>query len=213
MTHIAKMLSPKSQSGSVFWSVAAHALIFGGAAAYLTLGGGKRADIEEYIDLGYEVLTEPPAPAEEVKRVARAPEPPAPVEPKSIPDDSPKEIQDEKSDVAGTQEAAKTNPTAGAESNGTAASTPYYKIKPKYPRAALVSGTEGWVLFEIDITEKGEVENIRIVDGEQRNLFQAEARRAVGQYRYRPFVDGQGNPIRKANHQVRVDFKLEEAGG
>jgi hypothetical protein len=33
----------------------------------------------------------------------------------------------------------------------------------------------------------------------------------VQQWKYRPFVDESGRPTRKVAHQVRLDFKLEEA--
>jgi protein TonB len=65
--------------------------------------------------------------------------------------------------------------------------------------------------MKIDINEKGEVENVRVVDGDKRNLFQDEARRAVEKWKYRPFLGADSKPLRKADHQVRVDFKLSEA--
>jgi periplasmic protein TonB len=65
------------------------------------------------------------------------------------------------------------------------------------------------VLFEIDINEKGEVDSVRAVDGQNRNMFEREARRAVEQYRYKPFTDAHGQPIKKLAHQVRVEFTLK----
>jgi protein TonB len=202
----------KLMGGPILLSVLVHGAVVGAVMGWLAISPIERAPVENYVDLGYETLDVPPAPAEEVKKVMKSPSPVVPPEPKAISDNSPKEIQNEKGEVAGTQEAQKPNADIGSESTGTAATTPYYKIKPKYPKAALISGTEGWVLLEIDITEAGEVENIRVVGGEQRNLFQSEARRAVAQWKYRPFKDTEGHAIKKADHQVRVDFKLEEAG-
>jgi TonB family protein len=132
----------------------------------------------------------------------------APVQ-KALPDDAPKELQDEKGEVAGTQK-AQPDTNLGNTSGGDAAATPYYKIKPKYPQAARISGTEGYVLLEIDIKEDGSVENVRIVGGENRNMFGSEARRAVEQWKYRPFMDTAGHPIKKIDHQVRVNFRLAE---
>ena len=195
----------------ILLSVLVHGGIFGAVTLLLALNPKVAAPVENYVDLGYEVFDAPPAPAEEVRKVVKSPTPATPPDHKALPDDAPKEIQDEDGDVRGTQEAAKTN-AIGSDSNGTAAATPFYKIKPKYPKAALIAGTEGWVLLEIDITEGGEVENIRVVGGEQRNLFQTEAKRAVAQWKYRPFLGGDGRPFKKADHQVRVDFKLEDAG-
>ena len=121
-------------------------------------------------------------------------------------------MQDESSDVVGTQKAAPAAPVATGTTVGAPQSdVPYYKIKPKYPKAALVSGTEGWVMMQVDVTETGEVENIKVVDGEQRNMFQSEAKRAVSQWKYRPFTANDGKPVKKTGHLVRVDFKLSDA--
>ncbi|HEX4922485.1 MAG TPA: energy transducer TonB [Bdellovibrionales bacterium] len=211
MEQIANII-PKTFSSSFAVSALAHVALYGLVVLVLGLDLGAQKESEMYLDLGYEVFEEPPAPAAEPKRVMKMPEPTVPVDTKAPVNDGPKEMQDEASDVAGTQKAA-VEKNIGSESDGNASSTPYYKIKPKYPRAALLAGTEGWVLMQIDITEGGEVENVRVVDGEQRNTFQSEARRAVQQWKYRPFLDKDGKPVRKIDHQVRVDFKLTDAGG
>jgi protein TonB len=160
-------------------------------------------------EIGYEILDAPPPPTEKVAHVRHqevAPEPP-----KVKTDPAARELQDEKSDVTGTSQASVAKPSqVGSEGQGDANATPFYKIKPKYPRPALVAGEEGWIQLKIDVNEKGEVENVRVVGGEKRSLFEGEARRAVEQWKYRPFLDKDGHPIRKADHQVRVDFKLSE---
>jgi|GEM_PF-1672323 len=202
-------ISPRSGSGSIIWSLGAHFFVAGAVVLGMNIAGGRAQPQEEFIDLAYQTFDEPPVPATEERRVMKSPEPVTPVKSEPLPSDTAKELQDEKGEVAGTQKAApETN--IGSENNGNASSTPYYKIKPKYPKAALLEGVEGWVLMEIDITETGEVENIRVLDGEQRNTFQSEAKRAVAQWKYKPFLDGSGKPFRKADHHVRVDFKLEE---
>ena len=214
MKRIIQFLSPKSSSGSMLYSMLVHGLIYGTLIAILSAGFGKKEAPQDFLDLGYQTFDAPPDPAQEVKKVVRAPDPVTPSDTKVQPDNAPKELQDEKGEVAGTQVATKTESTKGADTDGQAATTPYYKIKPKYPRAALIAGVEGWVLLQIDINEQGEVENVRVVGGEQRNMFESEAKRAVAQYKYKPFVDGSGKPFRKVDHQVRVNFKLvdEEAG-
>jgi protein TonB len=162
------------------------------------------------VDLDYQMLDDvPPAnPVEQKMKRSAEPTVKAPV--KVDPKDTVKELQDDKSDVTGTEKAKIENNVAN-DSNGTASSTPYYKVKPKYPQAALVSGTEGWIELKIDINEQGEVENVRIIGGEQRNTFQSEARRAVEKWKYKPFRDASGNPVKKIDHIVRVDFKLQDA--
>ncbi len=215
MQSVLRFISPRNYQGAFLWAVLSHIGIY--LTVVFVLGSSLNQALapkkEETIDFGYQTFDEPPPEVKEVRRVVKAPDPETPVEKKSVPDNSPKELQDDKGVVSGTQGPAK--PVAsqvGSDSNGTAASTPYYRIKPKYPKAALVSGAEGWVMMQIDINEKGEVENVRVVDGEQKNLFQSEARRAVEQWKYKPFVDSSGKPFRKIDHQVRVDFKLQDAG-
>ena len=210
------IISPESGSGSFVYSVMVHGAIAFSVIMILKMNLQSKPalpPVDSIIDMTYETFDRPPEPVQEVRHVARVVEPETPVDTKPIAYDSPKELQDEKSDIAGTQtQQAAPLATNASEGTGTAASTPYYKIKPKYPKAALISGTEGWVMMKVDINEKGEVENVRVVDGEQRNLFGSEAKRAVEQWKYRPFMDPSGKPFRKADHQVKVEFKLQDAG-
>lgn len=212
-SHAARIVnSLKSPSGSMFSSILLHAALAGGVVWMAGHGFFKSdAPVTGEIDLGYETLDEPPAPEKVEQKLARTPEPVAPAAPKDLTPPIAQELQDQSSDIAGRQAEAKPVASTGATSDGVAAATPFYKIKPKYPKAALMAGTEGWVMLKIDIDEGGEVSNVRVVDGEQRNLFENEARRAVEKWKYRPFTDGSGQPVKKADHQVRVDFKLQEA--
>jgi protein TonB len=190
----------------------AHAALYGGVILFMSFGMTKPAEIIPAAEeIAYETFEAPPAPAEIARPVARTK---APVEDEKVaekPDTSPKELQDDKGMVAGVQTAAKAVTTTGAVGTGDALATPYYKIKPKYPRAALVSGVEGWVAFKIDVNEKGEVENVRVVGGKEKSMFQDEARRAVEKWKYKPFLDASGKPYKKLDHQVQVDFKLQDA--
>lgn len=213
METLAKWHSPRSASGSMMWAILAHGILFGGVMVFLKVGFRPHEEPQPVAEeIAYETFSEPPTPAEVAKPVAKTPEPEKEEEEKEQPDDTPKELQDTTSSVAGTQTAPKPQAaTTGAEGTGDAAATPYYKIKPKYPRAALTEGVEGYVLMKIDVNEKGEVENVRVVGGEQRNMFQDEARRAVEKWKYKPFLNAQGAPVKKIDHEVRVDFKLQDA--
>jgi protein TonB len=208
MSTAKEYLSPQSSSGSLVYSILAHGAIYGLLLVSLGLHFSQTEPKQDYLDLGYQTFEEPPAPEQVEHKVKHSVEPTAPVDAKVLPDNAPKELQDEKSDIAGRQEAVKEN-NIGNDAKGDAEATPYYKIAPKYPRAARVAGIEGWVLLEIDITESGEVENVRVVGGEQRNMFESEAKRAVEQYKYKPFTDLKGHPVRKLAHQVRVNFRLK----
>lgn len=169
--------------------------------------------VEEYMDLGYEQLEEPPEPVAAPKPVPVEAVENVPRDPAPSTDVAPRELQDESSTIAGTK-APEPAPVAAAPSSSAggnqAPSAPYYKIKPKYPKAALMAGLEGHVDLRIDIREDGTVENIRSVGGPEADVFESEARRAVAKWKYQPFMDEQGHAIRKENHQVRVEFKLKD---
>jgi TonB family protein len=205
------VISPKSKVGSLVYSIGVHSVI--AVSATLLLHRSVVTVVEKtetFVDLGYQAFEEPPPLVTQTKRVVQAVEPEKIPSAKTLPDNQPRELQDEKGVVTGTQETVAKQTMVGADSQGEAVSTPYYKITPKYPKSALVSGTEGWVLMKIDITETGDVQNVRSIGGEQRNLFQGEAERAVGKWKYKPFIGADGRPLKKADYQVRVDFKLTD---
>jgi periplasmic protein TonB len=207
-----RWISPKSTSGSMVLAFLAHAALYGAVLGFMALNFSKHeepAPVAE--EIAYETFDAPPAPAEVARPIARVKPTEDEEKTDEKPDTSPKELQDDKGVVAGTQTAAKAVATTGAEGVGDAIATPYYKIKPKYPRAALVSGVEGWVAFKIDVNEKGEVENVRVVGGKEKGMFQDEARRAVEKWKYKPFLDASGKPYKKTDHTVQVDFKLQDA--
>lgn len=204
-----QQFSPRKMPGAMLAAAGVHAFLALGVMALVSAGWIKSAPMEmQDSEIGYEILDEAPAanapkPMPKVQPVAEV----KPVEPTKT-DVAARELQDAKSDVVGTSQAAIQQPAAmGGEGSGSSAA-PYYKIKPKYPRAALVAGDEGWILLKIDVREDGSVDNVRVVGGEKRNMFQDEARRAVAQWKYRPFLDANGNALRVADHQVRVDFNL-----
>jgi protein TonB len=203
-------LSPRNLPGAVLVAAAIHGALY--LAVILILGAGFFAPAPGPMidaEIGYEILDAPPAPTVKVAHVRH--QETTPPQPKVKADPTARELHDAKSDVTGTSQASVVKPAqVGSEGQGDANATPFYKIKPKYPRAALLNGDEGWVELKIDVNEKGEVENVRVVGGEKRNLFQNEARRAVEQWKYRPFLDAQGNPVRKADHVVRVNFKMSD---
>lgn len=202
--------------GSSFFSLSllAHVAVGASIAFYMSQTTEQVFDdTQEYLDLGYEQFDEaPPENAEPPRPIVKqevADVAPEPIATKT--DSVARELQDETSDIAGTQEAAPA-PTAVATgpSGSSVPDVPYYKIKPKYPKQALMAGVEGYVDLRIDVTESGSVDNIRTVGGTQTDMFESEARRAVSKWKYRPFIDGDGQPTRKVNHQVRVEFKLQD---
>src|SRR5688572_23795614 len=99
-------ISPRSSGGSLIWSVGLHLLLAGSVVGVMHVTGGVSAPTEEFMDLAYQTFDEPPVPAQEEKRVMKSPEPVAPVKTEALPDNTAKELQDEKGEVAGTQKAA-----------------------------------------------------------------------------------------------------------
>lgn len=211
---------PKQAFAALTYSLVTHGLVVASAFAWLNIKDQSPLR-QETLDLGY-VFEEPPPVLQKPKPVPKlvpqlVQSPPLPkvnpLPPPKLPDI--KELQDSKSEIAGTQKANPPKnpsllPVATHSTLTNTDSVPFYKIKPKYPRAALVSGIQGWVLMKIDITESGEVENIRVVDGEQRSMFQDEAKRAVEKWKYRPFFNDGGQVIRKVDHLVKVNFSLRD---
>lgn len=205
-----RILSPRTGSGSFMYSLIAHVGLAALIVGLFKFGFSSPVPAPEYVDLDYQMLDDVPPANPVEQKIKRSVEPTVKNTEKVDPKDTVKELQDDNGDVTGTQK-AKVENNIGADSNGTANSTPYYKVKPKYPQAALVSGVEGWIELKIDINEQGEVENVRVIGGEQRNTFQSEARRAVEKWKYKPFLNASGVPVKKIDHVVRVDFKLQDS--
>jgi TonB family protein len=182
----------KTGNYSLVISVATHLLVMGAVKYGYLFSLNTTAPVQEsYVDLGYETFDEAPIP------------PPAVVKSE--------EIQDEKSEVVGLQKKVETPSVAPATTATTTyADVPYYKIKPKYPKDALEAGLEGHVNMSIDILEDGSVDNVKVTGGENLNSFESAAMRAVAKYKYKPFTDAAGNPIKKTNHLVKVDFILKD---
>src|SRR5687768_11990895 len=121
-------ISPHTASGSVLSSIAVHVLLCAAIVGVMSTDLLKSAPPMADVSLDYEVLDEPP----EAKPIAKAPrvrEPVVPVQPKTAVTETAKELQDEKSEIAGTQKASET-PTVGSGGDSGAEAVPYYKIKP-----------------------------------------------------------------------------------
>jgi protein TonB len=212
MENALKWYSPKAPTGSMSLAFLAHGALYAALMIYLSVAG-TQAPVKDEIEqaITYETFSAPPAPTQVVKHVARVEQPETPPETAPLPSAHPQEMHDANGPAAGTQKDVKQVAAPSSEGAGDAADTPFYKIKPKYPRAALVAGVEGFIVMKVDINETGAVENVRVVGGTQRNMFQDEARRAVEKWKYKPFMDASGKPTKKTDHEVRVDFKLTDA--
>jgi len=69
-----------------------------------------------------------------------------------------------------------------------------HKVAPQYPEDAKKEGVQGVVILDAVIAEDGTVRETRVVQGEDARLVEA-ARAAVGQWRYEPVRDEDGEPM------------------
>jgi len=101
---------------------------------------------------------------------------------------------------------------AGAvpQAQGATASTltlvPLATPAPEYPRDAMMSGTQGYVVVEFTINLEGGTQDIAVVDATPQRTFDQAARRAVSRWKFKPLVEN-GQPVEK-RVQRRIDFKL-----
>ena len=65
------------------------------------------------------------------------------------------------------------------------AATPIIRIAPQYPEACRSRGAEGRVLVQFDVTERGEVTNVRIISSDNR-CFDRAVIRTVMDWKYPP---------------------------
>jgi len=79
--------------------------------------------------------------------------------------------------------------------------------EPVYPRTALRDRVEGWVEIDYTVTESGSVRDIEIVAAEPHGVFEAAAKAAVGQWRFRPRV-ANGRPVPQ-RASVTLRFNVE----
>lgn len=82
-----------------------------------------------------------------------------------------------------------------------------FKLRPKYPRRALQRGIEGFATVEFTVTEKGNVENLFVVEADPPGIFDRAAIHAATRFKYRPRVVD-GSPIRVEGVKHRFDFKI-----
>lgn len=82
--------------------------------------------------------------------------------------------------------------------------------QPVYPPAAKEAGIEGEVTLIYTVTASGHVEDVRILEADPAEVFDAAALAAVRTWRYRPLQQG-GEPLTLENVVSTLRFRLEEA--
>lgn len=76
---------------------------------------------------------------------------------------------------------------------------------PEYPREAMISGTQGYVVVEFTINLEGGTQDISVVEASPQRTFDQAARRAVARWKFQPLLEN-GQPVEK-RVQRRIDFK------
>lgn len=87
---------------------------------------------------------------------------------------------------------------------------PLYRVEPRYPRKALRLGKQGYVTLSFDINEKGQVNNIVVLEAQPKHLFEREARRALKKWKYKPMLVN-GQPKSQLGQKIRLEFKMEKS--
>lgn len=206
-----KSLSPKTMTGAILYSLIIHSSLVGAVNVISKIPSKPPVQDAVQPEDGYQYLDTPPEESEEENKIINTPAPTVqPVEPQEKTEPTDKELHDDKGETAGTKEEEKQAAGYGSKERGDSTGTAYYKIRPKYPRAAASRGIEGWVMLKVDVTEKGRVINVRVLNGKNTSYFAAEAKRAVEKWKYKPFLDKNNNPTKKEGLMIQVDFKMEK---
>lgn len=151
--------------------------------------------------------------AREAQTTAAAPEPaPAPARPQPAAAAPPAAVEPAPPTPPSAQPAATLASAAPAPS--VAASTApenqdfklIRRVNASYPAQALRSRTEGWVELAFTITAEGDVTEVEVVDANPRRIFDREAVRALGQWKFTPRIEN-GKAV-AARARQRLEFNL-----
>lgn len=77
----------------------------------------------------------------------------------------------------------------------------------KYPIQAARNRVEGYVYLSFDINEKGETQNIKVIEGVPKGVFDKVATAAVSKWKYEPALLN-GKAIIQKRIAVTLDFNL-----
>lgn len=89
---------------------------------------------------------------------------------------------------------------------------PLSKVKPEYPRQALLDNVEGYVIVKFDIDEAGAVADPVATVEKPQNVFKESALTAVAQFKYMPqYIDGQ--PTRVKDCFVKISYEIADEDG
>ncbi len=164
---------------------------------------------------GYEPVERPRVPIDWI-RISPPEDPPhsilddPPAPPLPVPPETPRrtELEIEPVDIKFPGQLAPLPPAAPKPASLQFADGPLVSltyVRPVYPGGLLARGVEGHVLVEFDVTAKGTVSNVRIIESSHVG-FERAAVRAAEKFRFKPHVLN-GEPV--ASHGIRNLFRFE----
>lgn len=86
---------------------------------------------------------------------------------------------------------------------------PINRIAPIYPHRAFTRGIEGSATLTFSISEKGEVQDVRVIKSDPRGYFERSAISAVKRRKYEPVL-ACGRPIKVLGLTNTIDYKLAD---
>ena len=108
--------------------------------------------------------------------------------------------------VASTQ--AQTDPAAKPKnlrvSSGVAEGLKTHDVTPKYPKEAREKGIQGDVILQATIDTKGNITNLKVVQGDP--ILAAASIEAVKQWKYRPYILN-GKPV-EVDTTIKIQFHM-----
>lgn len=85
--------------------------------------------------------------------------------------------------------------------------TPVTKIPPVYPMRARRKGIEGWVKVRFEVDEQGRVQQLQVLEGKPRGVFDKSVIQCVSKWRYKPGTV-EGIAVR-TRMETKIRFELE----
>jgi TonB family protein len=83
---------------------------------------------------------------------------------------------------------------------------PITDVVPAYPTDAVVQEVKGWVLVSLDVSARGAISNIRVLDAEPGSIFDQSAIEAAQHLRFEPYTE---NNIARDVSGVQYIFRFE----
>lgn len=88
---------------------------------------------------------------------------------------------------------------------------PLVNVTPQYPTRAAQRGIQGWCQVSFTVTATGGVEDVFVVDGEPKGIFDSSSVRAAQKFKFQPrVVDGEGVPVPGVSYVFRYQLEGEQ---